>query len=170
MVGLGRVGRVGLVGLALVSVVHLGCYESSIPLDTSPQTDLDPRVLGGWRCMFAEPDSHRVFAMELKSSGNRGYQATTMVAGGDLGRYHVYASTVKGSPLVNVQSLQAEPDEKPWVFVRYELLGPSVLHVRAVRDALLQGADGSPAAIRKAIEQAGNDEAYEDAFVCLRLK
>lgn len=158
----------GLASLALA--LSLGCYESSAPLDAAPQTDIDARVLGGWRCMFAEPDSHRVFAMELKSSGNRQYQATTMVAGGDLGRYQVYASSVKGSPLVNVRSLQAEPDEKPWTFVRYELLEPNVLHVRAVRDTLLQGVAGSSAAIRKTIEQAQDDDAYEDAFVCLRLK
>lgn len=158
-------------GLTCLAVIlSFGCYESSVPLDAAPQADLDPRVLGGWRCMFAEPDSHRVFAMELKSSGNQQYQATTMVAGGDLGRYQVYASSLKGSPLVNVRSLQAEPDEKPWVFVRYELLGPNVLHVRAIREAPLQGAADSPAAIRKAIEQAPDEEAYEDAFVCLRLK
>jgi hypothetical protein len=140
-------------------------------MDAAPQTEIDSRVLGGWRCMFAEPDSHRVFAMELKTSGDRRYQATTMVAGGDLGRYDVHASLVKGATLVNVRSLQAEPDEKPWILLRYDLLKPNVLSIRAVRDKFLEGVPDSAAAVRKALEQAQDDEeVYEDAFVCLRLK
>ncbi len=161
-------------GLAFVLAVGLfgaGCYESSVPLDGTPQADIDSRLLGGWRCMFAEPDSHSVFAMELKSLGDRRYQATTMVAGGDLGRYQVHASLVKGAPLVNVRSLQAEPDEKPWVLLRYELLKPNVLSVRAVRQEWLTGVPDSAAAVRKALEQApSEDDVYEDAFVCLRLQ
>jgi hypothetical protein len=148
-----------------------GCYESSFPLDPEPQTDIDSRIAGGWRCMFAEPDSHRVFAMELKSLGERRYQATTMVAGGDLGRYQVHASIVKGSPLVSVRSFQAEPGEKPWLFLRYDLLKPNVLIVRAIRDKWLEGVPDSAAAVRKALEQAPDaDEIYEDAFICLRLQ
>jgi hypothetical protein len=147
----------------------VGCFESSFPLDPSPQMELDSRVLGGWRCMFAEPDSHSVFALELKGGAGGQYQATTMVAGGDMGRYQVYASSVNGDPLVNVRSFQAGPDEKPWVYLRYELLGPTVLHVRALREAAVQGVEDSATAIRKAIDKA-QDEAYEDAFVCLRLR
>jgi hypothetical protein len=121
--------------------------------------------------MFAEPDSHKVFAMELKPLGDRRYQATTMVAGGDLGRYQFHASLVKGATLVNVRSLQAEPDEKPWILLRYDLVKPNVLSIRAVRDKFLEGVPDSAAAVRKALEQAQDDEeVYEDAFVCLRLK
>jgi hypothetical protein len=120
--------------------------------------------------MFAEPESHSVFAMELKASGERRYQGTTMVAGGDLGRYEVYASTVKGSPLVNVRSLQAAPDENPWVFLRYEIVKPNLLSVQAVREKFLDGAK-SPAAARQALEHGEDDrDVYEDAFVCLRLE
>ncbi len=121
--------------------------------------------------MFAEPESHSVFAMELKAAGERRYQATTMVAGGDLGRYELHASAVKGAPLINVRSLQAAPDEKPWVYLRYDLLKPNLLSVRAVRDKFLEGVTGSPAAIRTALEQASDDhEVFEDAFVCLKLE
>lgn len=155
----------------VAALAAAGCYESSFPLDAAPQADLDLRLVGGWRCMFAEPDSHSVFAMELKSSGDRRYQATTMVAGGDLGGYQVHASLVKGLPLVNVRSLQAEPDEKPWVFLRYELLKANVLSVRAVRKEWLQGVPNSAAAVRKTLEQAQDaGDAYEDAFVCLKLQ
>jgi hypothetical protein len=148
-----------------------GCYESSVPLDADPQAELDPHVLGGWRCMFAEPDSHSVFALELKSAGDRRYRATTMVAGGNLGRYDVHASMVKGTTIVNVRSLQADPDEKPWVLLRYQLLEPNVLSVRAVREQWLTGVPDSAAAVRKALEQATDEsEAYENAFVCLRLR
>jgi hypothetical protein len=160
-----------VLGCAIALLALAGCYESSFPLDATPQADIDSRLLGGWRCMFAEPDSHSVFAMELKSLGDRRYQATTMVAGGDLGRYQVHASLVKGLPLVNVRSLQAEPDEKPWVFLRYELLKPNVLSVRAVRKEWLQGVPDSAAAVRKALEQAQDAAAvYEDVFVCLKLQ
>jgi hypothetical protein len=154
--------------LALIALT--GCYESSFPLDPEPQTEIDSRVLGGWRCMFAEPDSQRVFAMELKSSGKGRYQATTMVAGGDLGRYQVHVSLVKGRPVVNVRSLQAEPGEKPWLLLRYDLLKPNILSVGAVRDQWLAGVPDSAAAVRKALEQASDEgEVYEDAFVCLKL-
>jgi hypothetical protein len=148
-----------------------GCYESNVPLDPDPQAELDPGVLGGWRCMFAEPDSHSVFALELKSAGARRYRATTMVAGGNLGRYDVHASVVNGATIVNVRSLQAEPDEKPWVLVRYELLKPNVLSVRAVREQWLNGVPDSAAAVRRALEHGPDDvDVYEDAFVCLKLK
>ena len=71
--------------LIIASATCAACYESSFPLDSEPQTELDSRVLGGWRCMFAEPESHSVFALELKATGNRRYQATTMVAGKPYG-------------------------------------------------------------------------------------
>jgi hypothetical protein len=157
--------------LLVAILAGAGCYESALPLDAGPQTELDPRLMGGWRCMFAEPDSHSVFAMELKATGERRYQATTMVAGGDLGRYEVYGSVVKGATLVNVRSLQAGADEKPWVYLRYELLKPHILSVRSVREAILQGITESPASVRKTIEQAHDENAaYEDAFICLRLE
>ena len=155
---------------ALALLALPGCYESNVPLDPDPQAELDPRVLGGWRCMFAEPDSHNVFALELKPAGDKRYRATTMVAGGNLGRYDVHASVVKGKTVVNVRSLQAEPDEKPWILLRYELLAPNVLSVRALGEQWLRGVPDSAAAVRRALEQAKDDsEAYEDAFVCLRL-
>ena len=148
-----------------------GCYESAFPLDAAPQTELDSRLMGGWRCMFAEPDSHSVFAMELKASGDRRYQATTMVAGGDLGRYEVYGSVVKGATLVNVRSLQAAADEKPWVYLRYELLKPNILSVRSVRETVVAGAAQSAVAVRESLEQVRDErDAYEDAFICLRLE
>ena len=175
MAGLGWVGQVGRVGqvgvLTLAYFFATGCYESNFPLDAAPQIDIDARIMGGWRCMFAEPDANRVFALEVKPSGNRLYQATTMVAGGDLGRYQLYASSFRGSPVVNVRSLQAEPGEKPWVFLRYEFLKPDVLHVQAIREAALQGVQETPSAIRKSFEKPADDEElFEDAFVCLRVK
>lgn len=163
--------RLRALGCALALVAVTGCYESSFPLDADPQAELDPRVLGGWRCMFAEPDAHNVFALELKSAGGKRYRATTMVAGGNLGRYDVHASLVKGTTIVNVRSLQAEPDEKPWVLLRFDLLKPNVLSVRAIREAWMTGVPDSAAAVRRALEQANDDgEAYEDAFVCLKLQ
>jgi hypothetical protein len=163
--------RIRGLGCVLALLALTGCYESSVPLDADPQAELDPGVLGGWRCMFAEPDSHSVFALELKSAGGKRYRATTMVAGGNLGRYDVHASVVNGTTIVNVRSLQAEPDEKPWVLLRYDLLTPHVLNVRAVREQWLTGVPDSATAVRRALEQAKDDsQAYEDAFVCLRLK
>ena len=164
-----RLGRVA--GICLITALVAGCYDSNSPLDSAPQTDLDARIVGGWRCMFAEPDGNDVFAMEVKSSGNRRYQVTTMMAGGNLSRYEAYASVVKGAPLVNVHALQAEPDEKPWLFLRCELVKPDLLHVRAIRDDAMKGSEDSAQAIRKILEQTTDDsETYEDAFVCMRLK
>ena len=157
--------------LIIASATCAACYESSFPLDSEPQAELDSRILGGWRCMFAEPESHSVFALELKATGNRRYQATTMVAGGDLGRYEVYASTVNGAPVVNVRSLQASPDEKPWLFLRYELLKPNLLSVRSVRETAFAGVTDSAAELRKSLEQSKDEhDTDEDAFVCLKLE
>jgi hypothetical protein len=78
---------------------------------------------------------------------------------------------VNGAPVVNVRSLQASPDEKPWLFLRYELLKPNLLSVRSVRETAFAGVTDSAAELRKSLEQSKDEhDTDEDAFVCLKLE
>ena len=88
--------------------------------------------------------------------------------GQDLDRYEAHASIVAGVTLVNLRSLK--PAAKPWVFVRYALLRPTVLQLQVVNDAAMQGIEASAARVRQAIDQQMNDAAlFAEACTCVRM-
>lgn len=149
-----------------------GCYSTANPIDAAPQTDLDSRVVGGWRCMFANPDANSVFALEVKRSVKdpRQYDATTMVTGGELGHFRAYGSLAGGIIVVNLQALDADAGETPWTFLRYAFLAPNLLKVDAVDEDAVEGLPDTPGALRKRLEATDAANLFAEAFVCLRLE
>lgn len=159
--------------LAVAVMAAAGCYESPVPLDPAPQADLDPGVVGSWRCLPAAPDADgEAITIIVKRLRDRVYQADFIEDGKEPDRYEAYASLVKGKPIVNVRELKADAgNDKAWVFARYELLRPDVLEIGIADEDAFEGVEPTPAAMRKRFEsRAGDPRLFGGFCVCARQK
>jgi hypothetical protein len=157
-------------GLALAVAAAGGCYESAVPIDPAPQADIDPGVVGSWRCLGSSADAgDEAVTIVVKRTRDRVYEADLLEEGREPDRYEAYASMVAGRPLMNVRDLDAK--DKPWTFARYDLLRPDILEIRIASDDALKGVDPTPAAIRKRITSLARDPGLFSGFcVCVRQK
>ena len=96
------------------------------------------------------------------------YSVSFQEDGKEAARYEAYTSAVRGEMLLNVRDLSGGP--KPWVFIRYTLLRPSVLQLQVLNgDALKEQA--SPEALRRAVERLQRKSgAFVDMNVCARAR
>ena len=140
---------------------------SPVPLDPTPQADLDPRLLGSWRClgpgMAASDES---VDLTVSRARERVYAATF----GDTGdetpdRYEAHASRIGPRTVLNVRDLSG--GEKPWDFVEYELLRPGVLLLRLAGEDAYKDVAATPAALRA---RMAKPEAFTDFCVCVPLE
>lgn len=157
--------------LTLALAAAGGCYESPVPLDPAPQADIDPGVVGTWRCLGsgADPGDEAVTII-VKRTRDRVYEADILEEGQEPDRYEAHASLVGGRPLMNVRDLDATKG-KPWTFARYDLLRPDVLEIRVAADDALKGVDPTAAALRKRITSLSGDPRLFAGFcVCVRQK
>lgn len=154
--------------LAAAACLSAACFTSDVPLDKEPALDVDPALIGTWRCLPSSADSADVATIEVARKTDRVYAVTFRAPGEDPDRYEAHASSVKGTTLLNVREL--EKTNESWVFARYAFLRPSVLEVQLVSDTLLKGVEGS-AAVRQALETHQSDPAlYSEFCVCVRAK
>ena len=152
-------------------VACLGCFTYDVPLDATPLLDVDPALIGTWRCLPASPDSSddTVATIEVARKTDRVYAVTFRAPGEDTDRYEAHASSVKGTTLLNVREL--EKKNQSWVFARYAFLRPDVLELRLVSDTLLKGVEGPASVLREALEKHQADPAlYSDFCLCVRAK
>jgi hypothetical protein len=147
------------------------CYESPVPLDAAPQADIDPGVVGAWRCLPPEPGpTDEPANLTVTPSRDRVYEAVFTADGEDPDRYEAHASLVKGTRVVNVRDLSAT-NGKPWAFATYALLRPDVLEIRIADDDAFKGVEPMPAALRKRFESlAGDARLFSGYCVCVRQK
>jgi hypothetical protein len=163
-------------GAAAVALWALpACYTSKEPLDATPQLDLDPALLGAWRCLGGEPraDQEEGLTMSVERAGARGYRARIEEDGYDTPDiYEAYGSRAGGATVLNVRQLDQELKPKgDWVFARYVLVRPQVLVVEVADEAALKDVGASPAALKKAIAQrAGRSGFYQLSCVCVRAR
>lgn len=157
--------------LAVAVMAAAGCYESPVPLDPAPQADIDPAVIGSWRCLGSSPDSTgEAVTIEVKRLRERVYEADFIEEGQEPDRYEIHASLVKGKTVINARDLGASKD-KPWSFARYELVRPNILEIRVADDEALKGTEPTPAALRKRIEKMAKDpRLFANYCVCVRQK
>ena len=146
-----------------------GCYESAFPIDIAPQADVEPALIGVWRCLpFEETATEPAFTLTIAWGAERRYAVTLEEDGDSTESYEAYASSIDGEVLFNVRTL--EGGSKPWVFVRRTLVSSNLLHLQMLRSNALTPQD-SPAALRKAVEQLrGKPNAYEDSCACVRTR
>jgi hypothetical protein len=144
-----------------------GCYESAFPIDSSPQADVEPALLGVWRCLpFDEAATEPAVTLTIARGAERRYAVTLQEDGDSAESYEAHASSIDGEVLFNVRKL--EGGSKPWVFVRRTLVRPNLLHLQVLSSKALTPQD-SPVALRKAVEQLrGTPGAYEDSCACVR--
>jgi hypothetical protein len=157
--------------LAATVVASVGCFTYDVPLDATPALDVDPALVGTWRCLPASPDSadDAVATIEVARKTDRVYAVTFRAPGEDPDRYEAHASAVKGATLLSVRELSKT--NRSWVFARYAFLRPGVLEVQLVSDTLLKGVEGPVSVLRDALEKHLADPAlFSDFCVCLRAK
>ncbi len=158
--------------VAALALGAAGCYESDYPLDPEPLIDLNPAVLGTWRCLplDGEPDEDPITLTVGRSSGRpRVYDVVWKEDGVTPDRYDAYASVLQGTTLMNVRGRDERGATGKWTFMRYTLLRPNVLHLQVVADTGMAGVAKTATAVRGAVERERNSPAfYTDVTVCAR--
>jgi hypothetical protein len=148
-----------------------GCYESEVALDPSPQQEVDAAVIGSWRCLPLDADADEEPAtVTVKRGSDRLYGVEWQEGTKPPDRYEAFASSVGGAVLVNVQEIKGNGERGRWVYLRYALLRPNVLHLQVVSDEAMKGVEKSRAAIRAVIERRSEQPLYQDFCVCARAK
>ena len=156
-----------------VAVLGAGCYESDFPLDPEPLIDLNPAVLGTWRCLPLDGDADEapVTLTLTRSSRARVYDAVWKEDGDTPDRYETYASVLQGTTLMNVRERDERGPTGKWTFVRYTLMRPNVLQLQVVADTGMAGVAKTATAIRTAVERERNTTTfYTDVAVCARTR
>ena len=159
--------------VATVAALASGCYESDFPLDAEPLIDLNPAVLGTWRCLPLDGDADDTPATLTvsRSSRPRVYDAVWKDEGDTPDRYEAYASVLQGVTLMNVRERDERGPTGKWTFLRYTLMRQNVLQLQVVADAGMTGVAKTAATIRTAVERERNTASfYTDVAVCARAK
>jgi hypothetical protein len=158
---------------ALIAAAMVGgCYESDVPLDPTPQIEVNEAWLGTWRCLPFNADADEQPAtMSVQRAADRRYGVTWREGDGEPDHYEAFTSAVDGTQLVNLQERKANEAGGKWVFVRPTLLQPNVLQLQIVDEKALKGVEGTPAAVRQAIaRQLSASGLTVDFCVCVRAK
>ena len=164
--------RRGVMAAALALGAN-GCYQSVYPLDPEPLIDLNPAVLGVWRCLPLDgsPDEMPVTVTVTRSSRVRVYDAVWKEEGDTPDRYEAYASVLQGTTLLNVRERDDRGTTGKWTLMRHTLLRPNVLHLQVVSDKGMTGVASTATAVRAAVERERSSAAfYTDVAVCARTK
>ena len=151
--------------VALLAASLPACL-SPVPLDPKPQADIDPRLVGAWRCLPPEAaaDDDPV-TITIAAPRERVSAITMAETGKEADRYEGYGSLVDGRMIVNVRDLDAK--ETPWDFAEYDFVRPNILLIRLMTEQAYKGVAMTPAGIR---ERMGKPDAFTDFCVCVPLK
>jgi hypothetical protein len=153
--------------MALLAVSLPACL-SPVPLDPTPQGDLDPRIVGAWRCLSAQMgDDDKPLSLTVAPSRDRVYAVEMFEPGETPDRFEAHASLVDGRTIVNVRDVASNAGEKSWDFAEYDLLRPNVLEIRIADGDMFEGVESTPAALRARIAKP---DAFADFCVCVRQR
>ena len=149
------------------------CYEAATPLDPTPQVDLDPALMGAWRCVGSEPKADEAaFTLLVEATAPRVTRATLAEDGDPTPDvYEGHGSRVGQRTVLNMRELdEAGQPKKAWWFVRYQLARPQVLLVELADHDALKAVDPSVASLRKALARTGKDDPFRLLCVCVRAR
>ena len=164
-----RVRRLAV--LVVLAAVASGCYESEFPLDADPLIDVNPGLLGTWRCLplDGEADEPPVTLTIARSARARVYDTIWQEPGDTPDRYDAYASVLQGTTLMNLRERNAAGPVGKWIFMRATLMRPNALHLQVVADKAMTGVPATATAVRAAVERERNSAAfYTDVALCAR--
>lgn len=158
--------------LAVAVVLTTTACLSKFPLDDTPQHDIDPQLVGVWRCLPSNEDATEEAAtLTVRRATQRTYAISFEAKGDDTERYDGYPSQVGNVTFVNVREVGAHPSAAPWDYARYSFLLPNVLQLRIVEDKILKDTPSSPAEFREALAHHLDDPAlYADFSICVRAR
>ena len=171
-----RVPRRWARSLRAVAVAALaslpGCYESEVPLDSTPRMEVDGAWLGTWRCLPFNADADEQPAtVRVDRGAERYYAVTWQESGKDPEHYEAFASSVRATPFWNIREVKTTGEKGKWVFLRPSMLRPAVLQVQIVDQDALKGVEPSSAALRRALERKLTSPSLTvDFAVCVRAK
>lgn len=168
-----RTSRQRAAMVAMLAVLASGCYESAFPLDPEPRVDVDPALIGVWRClpMDAEPTEAAATLTIARGTSARTYAATWQDEDGTPDQYDGFASRVGAVTYLNVRERAAAGREHPWFFMRTTLLRPNALHLQMVADTAMTGVARTPAAVRDALGRRQAEAGLlSDGALCARAR
>ena len=74
-----------------------GCYESPFPIDSVPQANVEPALIGVWRCLpFDEAATQPAATLTIARGAERRYAVTLQEDGDPAERYEAYGSSTTG--------------------------------------------------------------------------
>jgi len=160
-------------GLALAALAFLpGCYESEVPLDSTPRVDIEASWLGTWRCLPFNADADEQPAtVKVEAGAERHYAITWQESGKDPEHYEAFASSVRATAFWNVREVKTTGEKGKWVFLRPTMLRPAVLQAQIVDQDALKDVPPNSVALRRALERKLTSPALTiDFAVCVRAK
>ena len=165
------IGRAAAFVLALAAS---GCYDFDFPLDPKPTVPSDPKLVGAWKCLPAEPDlddAPGTLLIERRTDTTARWTLASLSSDGSTEKsaYDVHASSVRSGSLLNALEIGDKANGK-WMIVRYSFFTPNVLRLQIVHDepfASVVDAKALRAAIEKRIDDS---DVYADLLVCVRSK
>jgi hypothetical protein len=163
--------RTRIAVVVVLAALASGCYESEFPLDTDPLIDLNPALLGAWRCLPLDgaADEPPVTLTIARSARPRIYDLLWQEPGDAPDRYDAYASVLQGTTLMNVRERTDQGPAGKWIFMRATLMRPNALHLQVVADKAMAGVTKTAAAVRATVERERNTGAfYTDVALCVR--
>ena len=151
------------------AVLSSGCFVA-FPLDSTPQVDLDGTLLGTWRCLpLNSAPTEDAATFVVAPLRTRVYALSFGLKDDKPERYELFASLLKGKPVLNVKALDPRSPETAWTFARYSFLRPDVVHVQLLNEDRLKNVEASSASLRHAMEKlARTADLFVDYCVCVR--
>ena len=163
--------KAGWAFVLTASLALPGCYDFASPLDATPQLQRDGALLGEWRCLSAEPKTSEEAGTVVFSPVREREYVVALTEDGKAADYMSgYASAVSGGTILNLREQDPEKLHASWTLVRYSFLLPNVVRFEVVDDDPFQETQGSPEALRSALERlSGQPGLYEDLCICVRV-
>jgi hypothetical protein len=160
--------RIGTAGVLVLCVGY-----ADFPIDTTPQIDVDAKLLGTWRCL---PPGGRTdiepWSFVVSQVRDRVYGIRVETKDQTPRMLEAHASLLNARPLLNVNLHELEQQAEcaaPWAYVRYAFLAPDVLRLQYVKEDVFRNAEHAPAAFRRLLERVDEDPAsYKEGPLCVR--
>lgn len=161
--------RIGFAALFLFLVINAGCpYTTKTPLGAPERGAFDARLVGQWIAYGTEGDSALICVYPFNDAE---YYVEMQDEDQEPSRFRVFAFTVGGERLLQVNDLDHEGAGPEYCFARYELAANGELAIRFVgEDCVPKTLAEDPKALGAFIAAHLDDPALDDEDTNLLLR
>ena len=160
-----------VLGLSIGLAILLSACYSEFPLDQTPQAELDPALLGTWRCLPFDPKPDTDPLNFVVGTARPSVYSIRLEAKDEQPLLlEAYFSVVRGRRVLNVRDMDPKGPSAPWLFARYSFPLPNVLRAEIVQEDLLKSGEQTPAGYRRVLESPAAESGYEDYAVCTKAR